>query len=93
MFNWMKRKLRQWVFENEANKLGRAEATVDPDNVQSGDFRIAVKRAINGKVLEISTYNPNPRGSSWTTDLFVVPQDESLKDALTMLLLLKGLEK
>jgi hypothetical protein len=93
MFNWMKRKLRQWVFENEANKLGRAEATVDHDNVQSGDFRIAVKRAINGKVLEISTYNPNPRGSSWTTDLFVVPQDESLKDALTMLLLLKGLEK
>ena len=92
MFNWMKRKLRQWVSENEANKLGRAEVSTD-ESVQSGDFRIAVKRAINGKVLEISTYNPNPRGSSWTTDLFVVPQDESLKDALTMLLLLKGLEK
>jgi hypothetical protein len=92
MFNWMKRKLRQWVFENEANKLGRSEVSTD-ESVQSGDFRIAVKRAINGKVLEISTYNPNPRGSSWTTDLFVVPQDESLKDALTMLLLLKGLEK
>ena len=92
MFNWMKRKLRQWVFENEANKLGRSEVSTD-ESVQSGDFRIAVKRAINGKVLEISTYNPNPRGCSWTTDLFVVPQDESLKDALTMLLLLKGLEK
>jgi len=92
MFNWMKRKLRQWMFENEATKRGRAEVSND-ESVQSGDFRIAVRRAINGKVLEISTYNPNPRGSSWTTDLFVVPQDESLKDALTMLLLLKGLDK
>ena len=58
---------------------------------QSGDFRIAVQNAMNGKVLEISTYKPNQRGPDWTTEFYVVPEGENLKDALTMLLLLKGL--
>jgi hypothetical protein len=93
--NWFRKWFRKWLNKDTNRLLGAALASpeVQSDHVQSGDFRIAVKNAINGKVLEISTYKPNPRGSDWTNELFVVPQGENLKDALTMLLLLKGLDK
>lgn len=93
MIDWMRRRLRQWAFQTEAGKLSGGVATVESDSMATGDVRITVKHAINGKVLDISTYKPNPRGSDWTHELFVVPEGENLKDALTMLLLLKGLDK
>lgn len=90
--SWLNRWFRKWISQGALNDAPLVSPT-QPESMQSGDFRIAVKNALNGKVLEISTYKPNPRGSDWTNELFVVAQGESLKDALTMLLLLKGLDK
>ena len=89
--NWLRRWFRRWLAEGSMNDAIRS-ATPEIDRTrQSGDFRIAVQNAMNGKVLEISTYKPNQRGFDWTTEFYVVPEGENLKDALTMLLLLKGL--
>jgi hypothetical protein len=90
---WLNKWFRRWIAKGAMNDA--VLATAGPPDIertrQSGDFRIAVQNAMNGKVLEISTYKPNQRGPDWTTELFVVPEGENLKDALTMLLLLKGL--
>ena len=48
-------------------------------------------KAMNGRILEVSTYKPNNHGPDWTNELFIVPEDQSLTQALTTLLVLKGL--
>lgn len=52
--------------------------------------RINILRAMNGRILEVSTYKPNPHGPDWTSELFIVPEDQTLQQALTTLLTLKG---
>jgi hypothetical protein len=54
-------------------------------------FRIGVMKAMNGRILEVSTYKPNNHGPDWTTEMFIVPEDQTLTQALTTLLVLKGL--
>jgi hypothetical protein len=54
-------------------------------------FRIGVMKAMNGRILEVSSYTPNKHGPDWTTEMFIVPEDQSLTQALTTLLVMKGL--
>jgi hypothetical protein len=54
-------------------------------------FRIGVMKAMNGRILEVSTYKPNNHGPDWTSEMFIVPEDQTLTQALTTLLILKGL--
>ena len=54
-------------------------------------LRIGVMKAMNGCILEISTYKHNPHGPDWTTEMFIVPEDQTLTQALTTLLVMKGL--
>jgi hypothetical protein len=54
-------------------------------------FRIGVVKAMNGRILEVSSYTPNKHGPDWTTEMFIVPEDQPLTQALTTLLILKGL--
>lgn len=56
-------------------------------------LRIGVMKAMNGRLLELSTYKPNPHGPDWTTELFIVPEDQTLGQALTMVLTLKGINE
>jgi hypothetical protein len=53
--------------------------------------RIGVMKAMNGRILEVSTYKPNNHGPDWTHEMFIVPEDQTLTQALTTLLVLKGL--
>jgi Mg/Co/Ni transporter MgtE len=48
-------------------------------------------KAMNGRILEVSTYKPNNHGPDWTNEMFIVPEDQTLTQALTTLLVLKGL--
>ena len=87
----IKRWIRNWLM-NEDIKLGRNEVA-DTSPPEQG-AQIYISEAINGKVLTIRTYKPiNPQyGNNWVSELYIVPENESLPEALTMLLLLKGLK-
>ena len=89
----IKRWIRNWLHSDEA-KLSRvetAEPTVDSTS-------ISINNAINGKVLTLRTYQPtnasrhNPH-SSWITEYYVIKEGESLTEALTMLLVMRGVDK
>lgn len=54
-------------------------------------FRLGVINAMNGKAIEISTYKRNPNGPDWTSQLFLVPEHQTLAEAITMVLLLKNI--
>jgi hypothetical protein len=84
-------KVIQWALR--AGNSDRPVLVSDP--VRQSDsmptFRIGVMKAMNGRILEVSTYKPNNHGPDWTSEMFIVPEDQTLTQALTTLLVLKGL--
>lgn len=52
--------------------------------------RFSLVEAINGRLIEVSTYKPNPHGPDWTTQLYIMREDESVGDAINTLMVLKG---
>ena len=87
----IKRWIRNWLM-NEDIKLSRSE--VAETSPHEHGTQISIAEAINGRVLTIRTYRPNNAqyASNWISELYLVPEGESLPDALTMLLLMKGLK-
>lgn len=69
--------------------LGIVDST--PRSEVTPSLRIGVLKAMNGCVLEVATFKHNPHGPDWTSDMFIVPEDQTLTQALTTLLVLKGL--
>lgn len=47
---------------------------------------------MNGRLLEVSTYKHNPHGPDWTTELFIVPEDQTLAQSITTILTLKSVK-
>lgn len=89
----MKRLLRnfiEWVMRTEPPRfLGVPEIASQSQTTPT--LRIGIMKAMNGRILEISTFKPNPHGSDWSTEMFIVPEDQTLGQSVTMVLSLKGL--
>ena len=54
-------------------------------------FRLGVINAANGRILEMSTFKRNPHGPDWTSELFIVPDDQTLAECISTILTVKGL--
>lgn len=86
--------IRDWLLNENATlstKMSRAEVESSPEQ----GAQIYISEAMNGRVLTIRTYKPNnPQyGNNWISELYVLKDGESLTEALTMLLTLKGIDK
>ena len=90
--------LRKWI-----RGWLNADLTVDaPTPTQPGlmkdeiaggrSVRISIVPAMNGRVLEVGVYKPNPRGPDWTFELFIVPENATLAAAITTVLAMKAVE-
>ena len=88
----IKRWIRNWLHSDGISL--NMNITADVESPPEQGAQIYISEAINGKVLTIRTYKPiNPQyGNNWVSELYLVPEGESLPEALTMLLLLKGLK-
>ena len=78
----------QWALREGASRelsVSKCES-VRSDSIPS--FRIGVMKAMNGRILEVSTYKPNNHGPDCTNEMFIVPEDQTLTQALTTLLIL-----
>jgi hypothetical protein len=85
--------IRDWLWRRDGALLASNRVEVD-SSAHEGGTQISISEALNGRVLTIRTCRPNhPQyASNWVTELYLVPEGESLPDALTMLLLMKGLK-
>lgn len=92
----IKQWIRNWLM-GDGVKLSSRSVEVDGQPEQGA--QISISNAINGKVLTLRTYQPNRTSngrhvqSDWVTEHYVIKDGESLTEALTMLLVMKGLEK
>jgi len=87
----IKRWIRNWLNSDGAALISRTEVESSPEQ----GAQIYISEAMNGRVLTIRTYKPNnPQyGNNWISELYVLKDGESLTEALTMLLTLKGIDK
>ena len=87
--------IRNWLYNDGISlKMGR---TADVESSPEHGAQISITSAINGKVLTLRSYQPSRKGngnhvhSDWLTEFYVLKDGESLTEALTMLLIAKGL--
>jgi hypothetical protein len=88
----IKKWVRDWLLNENVTLSSRA---VEVESSHEQGAQIYINEAINGRVLTIRTYKPNnPQyANNWISELYVLKDDESLTEALTMLLTLKGITK
>ena len=89
----IKRWIRDWLYSGPPT-LRMSETNTVEQSQESG-VQIAISSAINGRVLTLRTYQPSKHHtrSDWLTELYIVKDGESLTEALTMLLLMKGVDQ
>lgn len=86
----IKRWIRDWLGSDRLEVRATDTADMRPED----QVTISINNAMNGRVLSIRTYQPsrNNNRSDWINELYVVPEGDSLTDAVSILLLAKGLK-
>jgi hypothetical protein len=88
----MLKKFLQWVMAADREEMGVAVPVAGGDSYGSqATFRLGLIAASNGRILEMSTFKRNPHGPDWTSELFIVPEDQTLAQCITTILTVKGL--
>ena len=91
----MRKLLRNFiVWVMGANERDDRPVLVTEQDIQErnqASFRLGVIAASNGRILEMSTYKRNPHGPDWTSELFIVPENQTLAECISTILILKGL--
>ena len=85
-FSWFRRRIQQAAMQDGVVAVTSShQYTV---TAKSGNKRIELLSAINGKVLEIA-YRKHPN-ADWDVHLYIVRDDEALADAVATALLVTG---
>lgn len=99
---WFKKKFAELVKEawenarqeKEVVTLGSAIVGADVAHNTMPKLRVGVIEAINGRILEVATAIPNNHNHyDWKTEMYVVPENQKLSEAMSLVMLMKGLEK
>jgi hypothetical protein len=99
---WLKKKFAQWsreAWESARQKESSYETPVlakGTDHNTTPQMRVGVIDAMNGRILEVSTQIPHPGVANhydWKTEMYVVPEDQKLSEAISTVMLMKGLDR
>jgi len=82
----------RWALRDEDSDRPKLGLVTSPDHETRAKVRLGVIHASNGRLLEVSTYKPNPHGPDWATELFIVPDDQTLAQSITTILTLKSID-
>jgi hypothetical protein len=86
-----------WLMSTPKQRLNRASELIASDDELGGadaSTNLRIVKAMNGKVLEIRTYTKSSHGGhNLQTQIYIVPEDVRLTDAITHVLTIKALEK
>lgn len=90
---WLYFKVKKWVFGSGNTPTAIADNTGGARPAGEVTATVSLRPAVNGHILELGIYKPNPRGSDWTYTSYVVGADDNLNDAVTTLLVTQQLNK
>lgn len=94
MKNWLRRKLRDFLNE-EDHPLQTLSLTVrDRDELDSHEhepIRFSIFSAVGGKVVEIKTYDK--KTDRLNTSLHIIQSDENFGDSIAKIIFMEGLKR
>ena len=81
--------------QNQGDSLTNRLLARDEDHIEKAKpfVRIGLMDAINGKLLEVSSYKPNPHGPDWKTEYYVMDESTPISEQISTVMLMKGLQK
>ncbi len=84
-----------WIMSTPKVRANRAELVSTDEGISGEDsVNLRILKAMNGKAIEIRTYKKNPHGHhDQLIQLYIVPEDKKLTDAIAYVLAVKALEK
>lgn len=89
--------IRSWIYNwiMSTPKVTHAELVSAQDfDPSDSSITLRILNAMNGKAIEIRTYTKNPHGGhNQLVQMYIVPEDRKLTDAITHILAMKALEK
>ena len=90
----IKRWFRKWLMLDELQASVSREADISDRVSGNGHptYRLTMVKAMNGRMLEVGTYKPNPHGPDWKYELYIIDADERVSDAIAKVLAIKSLE-
>jgi hypothetical protein len=97
----VKQWLRNWLMSDErkVNQIGYPDqplagsaSRLDPIGEETPQSTFAVIKAANGRIIKVSTYKPQSRGSDWAHELYIVKDDEKIPDVIARIMAIKALE-
>jgi hypothetical protein len=84
--------IRGWLNADLSNTIAPPIEAAASERTSQPTVRVSLIKAINGRLLEIGVYKPNPRGPDWTYELFIVPENATIASAITTVFAMKSLE-
>ena len=86
--------LRNWLLESTQPGLVSRDAELSDRVSGNGQpsYRLTLVKAVNGRLLEVGMYKPNPHGPDWKYELFIIDANERVSDAVAKVLAIKALE-
>ena len=96
VYSWVEQKKRKVGTKPEEIAYEAPVLVKGTDHSTTPQMRIGFIDALNGRILEVSTQIPHPGVSNhydWKTEMYVIPEGQKLSEAISTVMLMKGLEK
>ena len=96
----MRKWLKNWLFKEEIEKQKEREKEIYSPALVSSDeavdkpkpkVRIAVMEAMNGKMLEVQSYQRNNHGPDWKTEYYILEEGRPLAEQIAVVMTMRGM--
>jgi len=94
----MREWLKNWLFKEEISAQKQRErdisVTMSPEEAvekPKPKVRIAVVEAMNGKMLEVLSYQRNNHGPDWKTEYYILEEGRPLAEQIAVVMTMRGM--
>jgi hypothetical protein len=96
----MREWLKNWLFKEEIEKQKRVREELYSPALATADeavdkprpkVRVAVMDVMNGKMLEVQSYQRNSHGPDWKTEYYILEEGRPLAEQIAVVMTMRGM--
>ena len=96
----MREWLKNWLFKEEIEKQKRVREELYSPALATADeavdkprpkVRVAVMDVMNGKMLEVQSYQRNNHGPDWKTEYYILEEGRPLAEQIAVVMTMRGM--
>jgi hypothetical protein len=96
----MREWLKNWLFKEEIAEKNKREREIYSTSIAGPEeavdkpkpkVRIAVTEAMNGKLLEVQTYQRSNHGPDWKMEFYILEEGKPLAEQIAVVMTMRGM--